>query len=155
VILLGSPPALALSMAHALRQAWRHHGASPADWQCLAAEPGQSLPEHGTVYLLGLDWRASVTEHEGVSNGPAAQLQHWRDQLQSQSRDYVVLYGNTARQWQQLAESLRLKAPQMDWSWLPASPAQRSARLRPYGCEQCSDPDCERRLFDALRSGRD
>src|SRR2546427_10846421 len=86
-----------------------------------------------------LDWRAPVTEHEGVSNGPAAQLQHWRDQLQSQSRGYVVLYGNTARQWQQLAESLRLKAPQMDWSWLPASPVQRSARLRPYGCEQCSD----------------
>jgi len=113
-------------------------------------------PSRGSLYRnMGLDWRASVTEHEGVSNGPAAQLQHWRDQLQGQSRDYVVLYGNTARQWQQLAESLRLKAPQMDWSWLPASPVQRSARLRPYGCEQCSDPDCERRLFDALRSGRD
>ena len=134
-------------MANALNHSWLKHQGN-ADWCCVVAAPAASLPSDFAIYLRATDWRNA---HEEFS----AQEQHWRNRLRSEARDYVVLHGSTTRQWQQLAESLRLKAPQMDWSWLPASPAQGSARLRPYGCEQCSDPDCERRLFDALRSGRD
>ena len=119
-------------------------------------EPGQPLPGQGFIYLLGLDWSASRGAHADTASSAATQIQHWRNQLWSQSRDHVVLYGSMTRQWQQLASSLRWQAPGTDWSWLPQEPVVRqAARLRPFGCEQCSDPDCERRLFDALRSGKD
>lgn len=148
IALLGAPTALARSMAHALRQAWLQHHGTGSDWPCLAPEPDEPLPRELAIYLLGLDWQT----HQDADTGPAAQHRRWRGRLQAGAHDYVVLYGSPARQWQQLADSLRARAPGTDWSWLPASPAQRSARLRPMGCEQCSDPDCERRLFDALKS---
>lgn len=139
---------VARSMAHALIQARLQHGSSDKKWQCLAPQSEDSLADKAVLYLLGMDWHSE-------DRGTTSQHQFWRQRLHAEARDYVVLYGNTQQQWQQLAQSLRSLAPAADWSWLPASPAQRSARLRPYGCEQCSDPDCERRLFDALRSGRD
>lgn len=155
IALLGAPCALARSMAHALQQAWRRHQPD-TDWPCLAPGPGEPLPQAMAIYLLGLDWQTRQA-HPGSANAPAdaqaqtaAQHAHWRARLQAEKRDYVVLYGSPARQWQQLAESLRACAPDTDWSWLPASPARSGGRLRPMGCEQCSDPDCERRLFDAL-----
>lgn len=154
IALLGAPCALARSMAHALQQAWRRHQPDTG-WQCLAPEPGEPLPQNMAIYLLGLDWQTRQTPPGPADAGAAdaqaaAQHAHWRERLQAERRDYVVLYGSPARQWQQLAESLRACAPDTDWSWLPASPSQPAGRLRPLGCEQCSDPDCERRLFDAL-----
>lgn len=152
IALLSAPAALARSMAHALRQAWLQHRPD-ADWQCLAPAPGEPLPQATAIYLLGLDWQtrpAHPHPADEPAGGPAAQHARWRERLQAGQRDYVVLYGSPARQWQQLAESLRALAPDTDWTWLPASPQRRSGRLRPMGCEQCSDPDCERRLFDAL-----
>ncbi|CAB5658015.1 Uncharacterised protein [Delftia tsuruhatensis] len=107
------------------------------------------MPRDTAIYLLGRDWRCTDLD-------AAAQHHHWRERLHAEARDYVVLHGDTARQWQQLTQSLRSLAPAADWSWLPQEPVVRqAARLRPFGCEQCSDPDCERRLFDALRSGKD
>lgn len=135
-------------MANALNQSWLKHQGN-TDWCCVAATPTASLPSDFTIYLLATDWSNADGEH-------AAQEQRWRSRLHTEARDYVVLHGSPARQWKQLADSLRAQAPVPDWSWLPAEdPPRPSARLRPYGCEQCSDPDCERRLFDALRSGRD
>ncbi|WP_280189755.1 hypothetical protein [Delftia sp. PS-11] len=147
ITLLGAPATLARSMAHALRQAWLDQGHG-AGWQCLAPEMQDPLPPAADIYLLGLDWQA-LQETETAA---AAQHQYWRERLHSEGRGYVVLYGSPARQWQQLAQSLMARQPQADWSWLPAGePARQGGRLRPWGCEQCSDPDCERRLFDALR----
>ncbi len=149
IALLGAPNALARSMAHALEQAWRRH-APDSPWQCLAPQPDDRLDKALALYLLGIEWQAQPA----LTDGAAAAHQRWRERLHAESLDYVVLYGSPARQWQQLAQSLRTRAPGADWSWLPAGPAQASGRLRPWGCEQCSDPDCERRLFDALRRGQ-
>lgn len=153
IALLGSPCALARSMAHALQQAWQRHQPDTG-WQCLAPGPGEPLPQAMALYLLGLDWQtwqAGPGPADGsAETGAAAQHALWRERLQAERRDYVVLYGSPARQWQQLAESLRACAPETDWSWLPAGQSRPGGRLRPMGCEQCSDPDCERRLFDAL-----
>lgn len=149
ILLLGTPPALARSMANALNRSWLKYQGN-VDWCCEAAAPAASLPLDSTIYLLATDWRNADEES-------TAQEQHWRSRLHAEVRDYVVLHGSPDRQWQQLADSLKAHAPIADWSWLPASPtssAPHTTRLRAYGCEQCSDPDCERRLFDALRSGR-
>lgn len=155
IALLGTPCALSRSMAHALQQAWRRHQPD-TDWTCLAPGPGEPLPQAMAIYLLGRDWQTRQAQlgpadaQAETETETAAQHAHWRERLQAEKRDYVVLYGSPARQWQQLAESLRACAPDTDWSWLPASPSRSGGRLRPMGCEQCSDPDCERRLFDAL-----
>jgi hypothetical protein len=134
-------------MAHALQQAWARQGGRD-EWPCLVPEMDAPLARSMALYLLGPDWRTNVAGDQAVH-------QMWRERLQAEHRDYVVLYGQPDRQWSQLTQSLKAGAPGMDWSWLPTQQAPgRQARLRPWGCEQCSDPDCERRLFDALRSGR-
>lgn len=147
ITLVETMPMQAHSMAEALHQAWRKHG-SESVWKCLILGAGQPLPRDTAIYLLGRDWRCNNPDS-------AMQHHHWRELLHAEARDYVVLYGDTAQQWHQLTRSLRSLAPALDWAWLPHEPVCQTARLRPYGCEQCSDPDCERRLFDALRSGRD
>jgi hypothetical protein len=134
-------------MAHALTQGRLQHGSNSEQWQCLAPQPDDPLSQKAVLYLIGMDWHSKDRD-------ASSQHQFWRQRLHAEARDYVVLYGNTQQQWRQLAQSLRSLAPAPDWSWLPASPPQRSDRLRAYGCEQCSDPGCERRLFDALRNGR-
>jgi len=161
VVLLSAPPALARSMAHALMRARQAHGeqenGSPSalqDWQCLAPQPGQAWPAGALLYLLGRDWREQGKD-PAADEALARQLSDWRQQLHAQNQPYVVLYGSPAAQWQQLADSLKTLAADADWSWISAqNPWKPSARMRRPGCEQCSDPDCERRLFEGLSLGR-
>ncbi|GGH64608.1 hypothetical protein GCM10010975_31600 [Comamonas phosphati] len=154
VVLLAAPHALARSMAHALLQARQAHGAQARDWQCLAPQPGDAWPAGALVYLLGQDWRES-SENPAAGEALARQLSDWRRQLHAQGQAYVVLYGTPAAQWQQLADSLKSMAPDADWAWISAqNPWKPSTRMRRPGCEQCSDPDCERRLFESLPLSR-
>lgn len=141
-------------MAHALQQAWREQapaGATP--WRCLAPSWGEAWPQQtaqAAVFVLGLDWRASRPD-----DPLQRQIALWRAWLQRHATPYVVLYGSPAAQWRQLALSLQSMAPGADWDWIATSlPGQSSARLRPRGCEQCADPECERRLFEALLRDR-
>jgi len=145
--ILGTPAQVSF-MAYALRQVWLKNSSNSENWRCLAPEPSDHLAPEAILYLLGMDWRAADQQ---------ATLRHqlWRQRLHVEGRGYVVLHGNMQQQWQQMTQSLRSLASTVNWSWLPQEPTRQSPRLRPYGCEQCSDPDCERRLFDALRSGRD
>ncbi|WP_245587367.1 hypothetical protein [Comamonas composti] len=148
VILLGPP--VARSMAHGLNQACRQRTAPASPWTCTAPGPDEALPPAGRIFLLGQDWRSADPHHAGL-------LQFWRARLQAQGRDYQVLYGTANQQWKQLREVLQFLEPDGDWSWLetPAldqPQAERPMLLRPAGCEQCGDPECERRLFDALRT---
>ena len=164
VVLLAAPHALARSMAHALLQARQAHGMQAGDWQCLApqpgdarpgqAQPGQAWPDGALVYLLGRDWRER-SGSPAADDALARQLSDWRQRLHAQGQAYVVLYGTPAAQWQQLADSLKSIAADADWSWISAqNPWRPSARMQRPGCEQCSDPDCERRLFESLPLSR-
>ena len=164
LVLLASPPALARSMTHALLQAWaeRSHQTDPPEpaqsWQCLAPELDQDWaaqsPSDCVIYLLGLDWRDLAGLEPETASRLMAQHAQWREQLQQLKRPFVVLYGSPARQWSQLVESLKMIATSTDVDWLKAeNPLKPSTRLRSRHCEQCGDPECERRLFEALQLG--
>lgn len=121
------------------------------------------LPPGATVVLAGLDWPCPDTELESRLQEDT-QL---RALLQRQAHTYRVIYGTEAHR---LAAVLALVQPAHQTKE-PASPpstaastqpndeesplgstaSQRRARMRAWGCEKCSDPECEHRLFTSLR----
>jgi hypothetical protein len=72
-----------------------------------------------------------------------------RAQLAEQS--FQVLYGRNAGE--RLLAALRAIHTALPGVLLepPAGRPQRPQRLRAWACEKCSDPECEHRLFTALR----
>lgn len=96
--------------------------------------------------LMGLDlacplaWQARQ-QHEDA---------HLRMQLATAGPVFRVVYGRTPME--RLAQALQaIDAVAPCAVTRQHRPPSSSPRLRPWGCEQCSDPDCERRLFSALR----
>lgn len=87
----------------------------------------------------------------GGSPGDAA----WRGLLAQAGWSYQVLWGDHAAQRLDAAvRALHVALP----AALREAPAPRDAtgmghpqRLRAWACEKCSDPQCEHRLFTALR----
>ena len=76
----------------------------------------------------------------------------WRDLLAEAGWSYQVLYGDRAEQRLDAAlRALHVALP----SALLQAPAPRDTsspqRLRAWACEKCSDPECEHKLFTALR----
>jgi hypothetical protein len=92
------------------------------------------------LLLMGLDLPHSdaiQTPPAQIHNEQAQQDSALRAQLQSQAWSYGVVYGLGESRVQ---HALRFLVPQH-------TPAARWQGL----CEGCSDPDCERRLFTALK----
>ena len=92
------------------------------------------------LLLMGLDLphsNAIQTPPAQIHNEQAQQDSALRAQLQSQAWSYGVVYGLGESR---LEHALRFLVPQH-------TPAARWQGL----CEGCSDPDCERRLFTALK----
>ena len=92
------------------------------------------------LLLMGLDLphsEAIQTPPAQIHNEQAQQDSALRAQLQSQAWSYGVVYGLGESR---LQHALRFLVPQH-------TPAARWQGL----CEGCSDPDCERRLFTALK----
>src|SRR2546427_9439685 len=52
--------------------------------------------------------RSTLFPYTTLFRSPAAQLQHWRDQLQSQSRGYEVLYGRSEEHTSELQSQSNL-----------------------------------------------
>lgn len=98
--------------------------------------------------LMGLDLPCPAAEQE-PRQALDAQL---RATLGAQAIAYRVVYGQGPAR---LASALRALGPLLGNQAIgeQASSAHseaRAARLRAYGCEKCSDPVCEHRLFTAL-----
>lgn len=145
VWLLGAPAALPMALPDALRV--RHPGWQWTAWHDVpadglarpAAAPGG--PRH--VVLLS-------REPLGPTDQAAeTRLRHW---LQASGWPYAVLYwppgGDSegcAALCTRLAELLGLA---------PAQPAPPRPWRAWAGCEACSDPDCEHRLFQDLLARR-
>ncbi|MFT3814226.1 MAG: hypothetical protein QM740_12695 [Acidovorax sp.] len=71
-----------------------------------------------------------------------------RAQLQLAGQSFQVLYGRNADE--RLLAALRAIHTALPGA-LREPPADRALRLRAWACEKCSDPECEHRLFTALR----
>lgn len=93
------------------------------------------LPAHAQRYdftlLMGLDLPAAVSAAQQSTDALL------RAALQQGNINYGVVYG---QQEQRLRNALRLITPEPELQ-------PRWTRT----CEKCSDPDCEHRLFTALR----
>ena len=115
------------------------------------------LPPAPITLLTGLDWPCPPAEQENREQRDA----ELRRQLQASGTPYRVVYGSTARRLTTaLAAAQALQAPAQ--STATSSPFdgadgrdegddQRPLKMRSWGCEKCSDPVCEHRLFTSLR----
>lgn len=135
--------------------------ALPSADSALPASPEASLPPLTHITLLtGLDWPCPPAEQENREQRDA----ELRRQLQASGTPYRVVYGSTARRLTTaLAAAQALQAPtQSTAASLTRAPIgsadgrdedddQGPFKMRSWGCEKCSDPVCEHRLFTSLR----
>ena len=109
-------------------------------WSELQAVKSSLYSPNLQLLLMGLDLPHSdaiQTPPARIHNEQAQQDSALRAQLQIQAWSYGVVYGLGESR---LQHALRFLVPQH-------TPAARWQGL----CEGCSDPDCERRLFTALK----
>ncbi|CAN7665847.1 hypothetical protein LJR066_005179 [Acidovorax sp. LjRoot66] len=145
IVLLGAPGTGAQALADALAA---HLAATPsstpvtlvvlADFSALDQTASMAL-------LMGLDLPCPP-DQQPAQQAADAQL---RAALNAAGVAYRVVYGTGPAR---LASALRalgavLGVPESDAVQANES---RAVRLRAYGCEKCSDPVCEHRLFTAL-----
>ncbi len=145
IVLLGAPGTGAQGVADALAA---HLATTPsptpvtltvlADFSALDRTASMAL-------LMGLDLPCAP-DQQPAQQAADAQL---RAELSAAGVAYRVVYGTGAAR---LASALRALGAVLG---MPESDAvqaneSRAARLRAYGCEKCSDPVCEHRLFTAL-----
>ena len=113
-----------------------------------AAQPAPQL-----VLLMGLDlpWQADGLQRDGH----AAQLgvdRLLRDALQRHGMVFQVIYGQGAQRhsnaWQAITAAFA--AHQRLDAGNAKAPPDTALNFHAWGCEDCSDPDCERRLFKGL-----
>ena len=135
--------------------------ALPSADSALPASPEASLPPLTPITLLtGLDWPCPPAEQENREQCDA----ELRRQLQASGTPYRVVYGSTARRLTTaMAAAQVLHAPaQSTAASLTRAPIgsadgrdedddQGPLKMRSWGCEKCSDPVCEHRLFTSLR----
>ena len=135
--------------------------ALPSADSTLPASPEASLPPLTPITLLtGLDWPCPPAEQENREQCDA----ELRRKLQASGTPYRVVYGSTARRLTSaLAAAQALQAPaQSTAASLTRAPIgsadgrdedgdQGPFKMRSWGCEKCSDPVCEHRLFTSLR----
>lgn len=136
--------------------------ALPSADSVLPAHPQASLLQPVPITLLtGLDWPCPPAEQENREQRDA----ELRRQLQASGIPYRVVYGSTARRLATaLAAAQALQAPTpstaVSLTRAPVGSAdgrrdedddQGSLKMRSWGCEKCSDPICEHRLFTSLR----
>lgn len=108
--------------------------------------------------LTGLDWPCPHAELDRRQREDA----ELRALLQRQQQPYRVIYGTPVQRVKSVLAMLQAACPTPEPS-LPAAAAgvappaeagptaERRARMRAWGCEKCSDPECEHRLFTSLR----
>ncbi|WP_156372221.1 hypothetical protein [Acidovorax sp. Leaf78] len=160
VILLGAPGTGVQALCAALerhpattsvRLAWGHMLDATADPAAAADAAGT------TVLLMGLDQPCPDSDRRAQEAADA----ELRSALARAGISYRVVYGQGAQRITSALNAIKSIAT----SAYPSSgsghfepdtdpSATRTARLRAWNCEKCSDPECEHRLFTAL-TGRD
>lgn len=130
----------------------RHHSAAPSqDFHAACAS--------SVTLLTGLDWPCPPTEQVRREEYDA----ELRRRLAASGTCYRVLYGSAERR---LACALAVLGIAPASTHLPVRGSSEGTlrlndqdrgdsplKMRSWGCEKCSDPVCEHRLFTSLRLG--
>ena len=132
VALLGAPGTGAEALANALRQR-----VAPGALQITACT---NVPHTAAlVLLMGRD----RPEQEAADA-------HLRAALAASGMAYQVLYGHSTQQLENALSAIKTVAYSAYTKRATGTFEPKTARLRTWHCEKCSDPECERRLFSAL-----
>lgn len=155
----GSEALIAALHAQAPMGAARHWTCAPVHLQPDMSQPAtalQALRASGCTqaWLMGLDGlpAAGGAVQQGADAGERErQDAALRDLLHALGWTYVVFYGPPAARVRQARALLEPAGAAMATDSLPAArPRPVNQREPAWGCEKCSDPDCERRLFQRL-----
>ena len=158
IFLLGAPGTGAQALCAAL-QARLEPGAASLLWgHALNDLPGLGRTARPSlVLLMGLD-QPCPASHRPAQEAADAQL---RAELDRARMAYRVVYGQAEQRLahaliaiKNIATSTESTSASGAFDSDLAADTQRTARLRAWNCEKCSDPECEHRLFSAL-TGRD
>lgn len=110
-----------------------------------------------TALLMGLDLPCAAGDRPAQEAADA----HLRAALSAAGVGYRVVYGqgdqrtaNALNAIKNIAASAYRSSAGGHFDSKNDEQTERSARLRAWNCEKCSDPECEHRLFSALM-GRD
>lgn len=156
IVLLGAPGTGAQALCAALQQrlppgaarwAWGHALSDVAG----ALQGAEGAP--ATVLLMGLDLPCAAAQRPAQESADAG----LRAALARAGMAYRVVYGLEDRRVASALDAIKniasfafpssARRPFPDQS---AEAGGRTARLRAWHCEKCSDPECEYRLFTAL-----
>ena len=145
IALLGAPGTGAEALALDLQQ---RIATTSAQIVC-ANEPGE-YPQATLTLLMGLD--LPCPQDQQVAREAAdARL---RAALAQGCRAYRVVYGLGERRIESALQAIKSIASSAYGTSargiFDSDSSPRSARLRAWNCEKCSDPECEHRLFTAL-----
>jgi nicotinamide riboside kinase len=104
---------------------------------------------YGLTLLMGLDlpWQADGVFREGPQAREAIDAL-LRCELQAGGIAYQTVYGQGEAR---LVQALRAMGTALGRPLVHEDPALATG-LRPWSCDNCSDPDCEHRLFTGLLS---
>ena len=119
----------------------------------LWAQAFSSEPQVDLYLLMGLDvaWQADGLQRDGEAARHSVD-QQLRLALRTQGLDYQVVYGQgdnrTQAAWMAIQSALLACKDPPNKS--PKGLAKTSPNFHAWGCEGCSDADCERTLFKGL-----
>ncbi len=149
IALLGAPGTGAATLALDLQQ---RIAATSAQIVC-ATEP-HDCPQATLTLLMGLDLPCPPDEQPAREAADA----RLRAVLARSGRAYRVVYGLGEKRIENALNAIKYVATSEYGTSargvFDSDSSPRSARLRAWNCDKCSDPECEHRLFTAL-TGRE
>jgi hypothetical protein len=165
IYILGADHSGVQTLCDAVSDQWGPLAARTLAAETVLTQPIAPLiaPCQGGVVVTGLDWPCPVAELAQRAD----QDSQLRQALAAQGIAYRVLYGplqrrleNAVAAWQAMQPNATATAGSDTAATMAAQPAPTStrenrARMRALGCEKCSDPVCEHRLFTSLKLGPD
>lgn len=144
IAVLGAPGTGALTLLKALQARLARDGVA-LNLQ-VAHHP---LPQAQLHLLMGLD--GAVAQEDRAAQEAADGL--LRTQLADAQQAFRVIYGSEARRLENALIAIKSIASSPYESWATEQKPSKQ-RHRNWGCEKCSDPDCEQRLFSCLTAQR-
>lgn len=139
VVVLSHSLNQAQSLAQDIEQRMRGHLADSPDRVCLASDRVDPAVGGELWLLLGVPQTGDASELQALQAHRVL-----RQALHERAQSFEVLRGSAAEQLHQALSALS--------RWLPELRPEGAQTLAPWHswCENCDDPDCERRLFAAL-----
>lgn len=147
IAVLGAPGTGAEALALDLQQR-----IAPPSAQIICATGPGDCPHATVTLLMGLDQPCSL-EQQQLREAADTRL---RAALAQVGMDYRVVYGQGDRRIENALSAIKNIATSAYITsargTFDSNSSPKTARLRAWNCEKCSDPECEHRLFKRLLS---